>query len=154
MRLYLVQHGEAVPAETDPKRPLSEKGRKDAMKLADFLKGGGVNIDIIWHSDKTRAVETARIFAESLHVKGSVEERKDLAPNDPVDILYSQILSLQKDLMIVGHLPFLQKLVHHALLHTDSAGIIRFFMAGVVCLELGKKGTWQLVFGVMPELIH
>lgn len=27
MLVYLVRHGEAVPAEADPARPLSEKGR-------------------------------------------------------------------------------------------------------------------------------
>jgi DNA-binding PadR family transcriptional regulator len=28
MKLYLVQHGDAVPGETDTARPLSEKGKR------------------------------------------------------------------------------------------------------------------------------
>ena len=33
MRLYLVQHGEAVAKEVDPDRPLSEHGREDIVRL-------------------------------------------------------------------------------------------------------------------------
>lgn len=29
MRIYLVQHGLAIPKEVDPERPLSEQGRED-----------------------------------------------------------------------------------------------------------------------------
>jgi len=37
VRLYLVQHGEAVPEEVDPTRPLSEAGKLDVERLAWFL---------------------------------------------------------------------------------------------------------------------
>ena len=29
MRLYLVQHGDAIPEQVDPERPLSAEGRRD-----------------------------------------------------------------------------------------------------------------------------
>src|SRR5688572_29245639 len=37
MRLYLVQHGEAVPEQVDPQRPLSEAGRRDVQAMARLL---------------------------------------------------------------------------------------------------------------------
>ena len=36
IKLYLVQHGEALPKEDDPARPLSEKGQADVRRLAAF----------------------------------------------------------------------------------------------------------------------
>ena len=73
MRLYLVQHGEAVVKDGDPARPLTDRGRRDAGKTAEFLRIAGITVDIIWHSAKQRARETAEIFAEILSLqKGPV----------------------------------------------------------------------------------
>ena len=33
MRLYLVQHGDALPTEVNKDRPLTEKGKKDSLKI-------------------------------------------------------------------------------------------------------------------------
>jgi broad specificity phosphatase PhoE len=37
MRLYLVQHGDAVPEQLDPERPLSAAGRQDVEAVARLL---------------------------------------------------------------------------------------------------------------------
>ena len=71
---------------------------------------------------------------------------------DPVSDVFSLVEPLGKDIMIVSHLPFLQKLASLILLGKDSA-IIRFNMAGVVCLEKDEEGTWQLIFEVIPDLL-
>jgi hypothetical protein len=36
MRVYLVQHGEAVAKDVDAERPLTEKGAEDVKKVAEF----------------------------------------------------------------------------------------------------------------------
>ncbi len=36
MLVYLVRHGEAVPAEVDPARPLSEKGRAEVEGIINW----------------------------------------------------------------------------------------------------------------------
>ena len=66
MRLYLTQHGLAVPKDVDPDRPLSEQGRQDVRRLADFLGHAGVRVEQFLHSSKTRAEQTAAILAEPL----------------------------------------------------------------------------------------
>ena len=63
MRLYLVQHGEALPKQVDPERPLSERGRSDVARVADFLKGAGIRVTRVAHSGKTRARQTAELLA-------------------------------------------------------------------------------------------
>ena len=63
MKLFLVQHGEARAKDADPDRPLSEKGREDIKKTAEFLKKTGQKPDLIWHSSKTRAIQSAEIIS-------------------------------------------------------------------------------------------
>jgi len=39
MRVYLVQHGKAKPAEEDPGRGLTGEGYAEVKQVADFLAG-------------------------------------------------------------------------------------------------------------------
>ena len=64
MRVYIVRHGESVnnlnknwTGWTDV--PLTEKGRDDARKAGEFLKG--ITFDKVYSSDLSRAMDTARI---------------------------------------------------------------------------------------------
>lgn len=54
MRVYLVQHGDAVPKEVDPDRPLSDTGRQDIERLAKFLNAAKVRVSRIIHSEVGR----------------------------------------------------------------------------------------------------
>lgn len=153
MKLYLVQHGEATSKDVNPERPLTEKGKADAQKTAAFLKKGGIHVKRIWHSTKTRAMETAGIFAKELSAE-RVEQKDGLTPNDPVDTVLSGIASAENDIMIVGHLPFLQKLASLSLTGSESNGVVRFNMAGCVCLERDESAKWMLVFAITPDLLQ
>lgn len=44
MRAYLVQHGKAKAADGDPNRGLSEEGREEVMRIAEFL--GALRISV------------------------------------------------------------------------------------------------------------
>jgi len=153
MRLYLVQHGEATSKDVNPDRPLTEKGKTDSQKTVAFLKKAGITVNIIWHSTKTRAIETASIFARELLVE-RVEQKDGFAPNDPVDNVFSGIANTEDDIMIVGHLPFLQKLTFLLLTGSESNGIVRFSMGGCVCLEKDESSKWVLVFAITPDLLQ
>lgn len=154
MRLYLVQHGEAAPETIDPNRPLTAKGKADVLKIANFLKGK-VTIDIIWHSTKIRARETAGIIAENISLKKGLFEKEGLAPNDPIYNIKKDILSEKpEDLMIVGHLPFLGKLASALLTDSESYNLVGFRQAGMVCLEQTDKGNWTVAWIVIPDLIE
>jgi phosphohistidine phosphatase len=153
MKLYLVQHGEATSEDVDPKRPLTEKGAQDVIKTAHFLKKSGAGIDIIWHSVKTRAIETAQIIANELSPREGIKQKEGLAPNDPVKKIFDDILSARSDLMIVSHLPFLQKLASLALLNSESPSIVGFRQGGIVCLECKGTGAWELIFAIPPDLL-
>lgn len=80
MLLYLVQHGEAKREDEDPARGLTEKGAKDVKKVAQLLQNKILSLSHVFHSNKTRAIETARIFAEHLTPAQGVSEAGNLAP--------------------------------------------------------------------------
>jgi len=44
MKVYLVRHASAMPSNDDSRRPLSEQGRNEAERLADFLTKAGVTV--------------------------------------------------------------------------------------------------------------
>jgi phosphohistidine phosphatase len=66
--------------------------------------------------------------------------------------LPGEIETLEKDLMIVGHLPFLQKLASFLLSGTEGNQFISFRNSGVICLEY--TDAWKLLWAVVPELLE
>jgi phosphohistidine phosphatase len=116
MIVYLVRHGDAVPEEVDPLRPLSEQGRAEVEETARKLKeegerekGSGIRTDEIWHSGKLRAKQTAEIIARVLDVP-EVIEKAGLKPNDPAEPIAALLRESGKTILIAGHLPFIPKL--------------------------------------------
>lgn len=77
--LVLVRHADAGdPAAwtgPDASRPLSNKGRKQAARLAHFLREIGLEPDAIITSPKIRAAETAAAIGEAVGVDVRVDER-------------------------------------------------------------------------------
>ncbi|MFC1522428.1 phosphohistidine phosphatase SixA [Elusimicrobiota bacterium] len=154
MRLYLVRHGDAVTHDIDPQRPLSDTGRLNAEKMAEYLKGIDVNMAEVWHSKKLRAKETAEIFADILGGEKMIRrEKHGLSPDDPIGGIASEISGEKKDLMIVGHLPFLDKLACALCEYSKDCGKIIFETAAVVALERADKGAWKLIFSKIPSMI-
>jgi len=150
MKLYLVQHGLSLPEDIDPEKPLSPQGKEQTQGVAEFLKGKNFQVDELWHSPKKRAVQTALIISENI-LCSHVQERKDLNPLDPVKDLPREIESSDKDLMIVGHLPFLQNLASLLLGGTKDNQFISFRNSGVLCLE--HTDAWKVLWSVIPDLL-
>jgi phosphohistidine phosphatase len=152
-RLYLVQHGEALPKEVDPDRPLSERGRSDAARMAGFLSRAGVRVARIAHSGKTRARETAEILAAAVAESGDAESRSGLAPMDPTEPVAEEAASWSRDTMLVGHLPFMGRLVSRLLSRSERWDSVAFRPGSVVCLERGAEGHWTIAWMIRPELL-
>ena len=162
MRVYLVQHGEAVPADENPDRPLSDKGRTDVQRVASFL-ARSVRVGRIIHSPKMRARDTAVLLAQALGPGGLVEEAvSGLAPNDSVEVAADLIAGWSDDTMMVGHLPFMDRLASRLVAGSEEANVAAFRPGTVVCLERadgdqdgeeGDGGGWALAWMVRPELL-
>jgi len=66
MRLFLLQHGDALAESIDPQRPLSARGRDDVQRVAEFLARAGTSVQRVCESGKVRARQTAEIAAAQL----------------------------------------------------------------------------------------
>jgi phosphohistidine phosphatase len=153
MLLYLVQHGEAKPAEEDPERRLTDRGSADVEKIAARLAGVGVRPHVILHSGKTRARQTAELFSEGLIPPGGVREADDLDPLAGSSVWAGRLAVVQDDTMLVGHLPHLAKLAASLLCGDETKTTVAFRMGAVVCLERGAGGAWSLRWMITPEMV-
>jgi phosphohistidine phosphatase len=154
MHLYLVQHAQAMTEEEDPARPLTDNGREEAAKVARFAaERCGVRVSRILHSGKTRAAETAEILAEHIPALEGVQRLEGLAPMDDPMIVVRMLAESAEDLMLVGHLPHLGKLVGHLLCGDGDKRPVAFTMAGIVGLERQGDGGWSARWIVTPSIV-
>ena len=152
MRLYLAQHGEALSADDDPARPLSEAGRRDVAALAKFLEASGLSVLRVVHSGKLRAEETAAILAPALAPTAPIESQVGLAPNDAVTEFARRAESWHADHLVVGHLPFMDRAVAYLVTGAETLGVVAFHPGSIVCLERDDD-SWRLAWMVRPELL-
>ncbi len=150
-RAYLVQHGEAKRKEEDPQRPLTEKGRRDTEKIAEFLSRTGVKINRIVHSGKLRAKQTAEIIASKLGVS-SIEEDPSLEPLADPEIWARKLGEIKEDIMLVGHLPHLSLLAGLLLAGSKDIQPVKFTYSGVICLEK-TENAWKIAWMIIPDLL-
>lgn len=153
MRLYLVQHAKATSKEVDPQRPLTEQGLVEIQKVTAFVKPLSLHAARLWHSPKTRAVQTAEVLAEALDLAHPPVVRNDLGPTDDVTTIMNELASATEDIMIVGHLPFLSKLTSLLLTGSESAGTVAFNNAGIVALSRAEEDHWQVNWIVVPDIL-
>jgi phosphohistidine phosphatase len=148
MKIYLVQHGEAKSEEDDPERPLSEKGVAELGKVAKHAVNL-VSVSHIYHSPKLRAKQSAQILMSATGAKAS--ESEGLKPNDDPDIARYLIETEGKNIMLVGHLPHLERLSSLLLTGDPEGAIISFRMGAIVCLE--KEDKWRIKWILTPEMV-
>ena len=134
MKIYLVQHGKAISPEIDPEKPLSPQGQAETIALGKFFAKKSFPLFSILHSKKARAKETAEILGEYLEPELKLEEHSHLAPNDPIDTIITRIEAEDQDLMIVGHLPFMNRLIGKLVTGNEDLPIIHFTNGKTVCL--------------------
>ena len=151
MALYLVQHGKSLSKDIDPEQGLSEEGISDVNRIADTAKHYNVPVRRIEHSGKTRAEQTARIFADKLGV-GTVTAADGLKPLDDV-IGKAETISPAVDLMLVGHLPFMERLVSYLTTDATDLTVFKFQNGGIVCLDkLENSDRWAIKWALMPHV--
>jgi phosphohistidine phosphatase len=152
MALYLVQHGGALAEDVDPERSLSPEGIADVERIAGVAKGYAVRVSRIEHSGKKRAAQTAEIFAAALAPPGGVGPRAGINPMDDVVPVAGQA-EAAADLMLVGHLPFLEKLASYLVTGSSDRRVFRFQNGGIVCLDReDEEQGWFIKWALMPEI--
>ena len=145
--LFLVHHAEAADAVVDPQRPLTDAGRQHAEQLAAHAHERGAKPVVIWHSGKLRARQTAEYFWRACNPLAEFSAARALQPGDPPEWIKELIQEDERDVMLVGHMPHMARLL--ALLIGAGESASAFPLHGIVALnrsEGGWRQEWVLRF--------
>ena len=145
--IYLVHHAEAVPPEIDARRPLSDRGRAQAQLLAFDAARLGVKPECIWHSGKVRARQTAEIFWRECHPFAHLSAERGLLPADPPIWMRDRLCGETRQLMAVGHMPHIARLLRVLLGGDADSSAVTFPVNGMVALDATGDGwteAWRL----------
>ena len=152
MALYLVQHGKSLPKDVDPDQGLSDDGIAESKRIADVARGYQVKVSLIRQSGKKRARQTAEILAEALKPAGGVAEVTGLKPLDDV-VASAAAIDAAADTMLVGHLPFMERMASFLVTGSAEKPIFKFQNSGIVCLKKDpESGLWVIAWTLMPNI--
>ncbi len=147
--LWLVRHGDAVPAEVDPERPLSPAGADAVARAAAALAGRMGTFDLVASSAKRRARQTAEIFgAAAGYPADRIVETDALGPDAQAEA-FADFLAASGaggSALCVGHLP---SLADFAAFFLAAGEPLRLeFGPGTVCrirLRALRRGGGELI---------
>ena len=151
MRLIIIRHGEANNPVLDPRKGLSIKGVAQAEEIAGFLRMQQDDLHEIWHSPKERAAQTAGIIAQILGLKSATVKRNDLNPNSSVEPVAAEITAQKQNVIIVSHLPFVDRLAGFMTGGNADAGLFRFTTCTALCLQKSDSWLWKIQWMVSPD---
>jgi phosphohistidine phosphatase len=130
--ILLVHHGEAADPIVDAQRALTADGRAAVERLAQEAAGRGVEPVEIWHSGKLRARQTAEAYWRACNPLAEYSATRWAQPGDPPRL--ADLLEVEaRDVMLVGHLPHLDRLLRRLLGEDES--LPPFPVNGLVAIE-------------------
>lgn len=152
MAVYLVQHGKSLAKDKDPEQGLSEEGIAEVTRIAEVARGYDIPVKSIVCSMKKRACQTAEIFASILAAGTEVRQIDGINPLDDVAD-FAKTIKNETNLMVVGHLPFLQRLISFLILNSTEPSVFKVQNGGIVCLDQDPDtGRWIIRWTLMPNI--
>ena len=152
MALFLVQHGRSLSKDVDPDQGLTEAGVAETQRIAEVARGYHINVKCIKHSVKTRAHKTAEIFASALNPQEGIQEVTGIKPMDDVSAVAENI-NPQDDVMLVGHLPFMERITSFLITGSIENPVFKFQNSGIVCLDQDPETkSWYIKWTLMPNI--
>ena len=152
MAIYLVQHGKSLSKDIDPQQGISQEGQAEVDRIAAVAREYGIRIAEICHSGKKRALQTAEIFAKAFDIHDRLLEREGLKPLDDVAV-FAESLNPGDDRMLVGHLPFMERLTSLLVAGDPENIVFKFQNGGIVCLDQSSDNlSWFIKWTLMPNI--
>ena len=141
--LFLLHHADAVDAVLDPQRPLTEIGRLHASEIALRARDRGAQPDVVWHSGKLRARQTAEPAWRACNPLADFSAARGLQPDDPPEWIKDAVAGDTRHIMLVGHMPHMARL--YRLLVSPADRPADFPLHGLVALDQ-RGGKWVEVW--------
>jgi phosphohistidine phosphatase len=156
--IYLVRHGKAISRDLDIpdfERSLMDKGEKNSVKMAQWLKDKDLTADLFISSPASRALETAKIFAKVF----TYPEDKILLEKGIYDDIDSKsfftflkkIDDQYNSVIVFGHEPTISGFVSD-LVPEFSAGMSKSGIAGIT-LPIKKWSDVKPGIGILKLLL-
>ncbi len=162
-RLYLIRHAKSDwnhPGLSDEKRPLNERGLRDAPFMAQWLAAQSATPDTIISSHATRAQQTAGFFARAFHIPEEQIRTEKAVYEASVQTLLCLIASSPNHgsaLLLVGHNYGLSEVVRYLAgrdIEEMGTCTIASFSLDIDSWEELAADTAHLNFQVHPRELH
>ena len=101
----------------------------------------GAKPDVIWHSGKLRAKQTAEAYWKRCNPLASFSATRGLQPTDPTNWIVDSIAGESRHILLAGHFPHLPRLLGRLLRAKADADPLEFPLNGIVALE-NVDGKW------------
>ncbi|AKJ41667.1 phosphohistidine phosphatase SixA [Pragia fontium] len=118
MQIFIMRHGEAsYHADSDPLRPLTDKGRQQTAEMALWLRKKIAEIDWVLVSPYVRAQQTLDVFKAEFPIPEptTIETFSALIPGGDAMLIADYLMTLAQDgvssVLLVSHLPLVGYLV-------------------------------------------
>ena len=120
--------------------------------IAKTAKDKGITVTQIRHSVKTRARQTAEILARALNPNQGVQEISGIKPMDDVTEAAAG-LDPAENIMLVGHLPFMERMAAFLVTGSPDKPILKFQNSGIVCLDKeADTQSWVILWALLPNI--
>ncbi len=151
MELYFLRHGEAEPpsaAASDEARGLTDRGKQDAVAVAELLRHFSRRPEAIYTSPLLRARQTGDILGEVLGLQARADERlRSGATLGGLQALAAEY-GLER-IVFVGHEPDMSTIIHEL-----TGGRVKMRTSGCARVDADRlePGRGILMWLVAPEL--
>ncbi|HEY6453439.1 MAG TPA: histidine phosphatase family protein [Steroidobacteraceae bacterium] len=144
-QLLLLRHAHAETPRAgvaDVDRPLSERGRAEALDAAQCVSAAGIVIEAVLASPAARARETAALLATQLAIAGRLDIDPALYAGSP-DELLAPVRRCPDELrivLVVGHNPGLSELAQR---FKRTAPAIELRTSGLCAIGFEAQMHWS-----------
>jgi len=112
VKICIVRHGSAVAGTVnDQNRSLTEKGTMQTEMAGKWLQTQTLTDPLCWHSPFLRTRQTAGNII--LAGDYTSEEHSELTPDGSINALVDDLQKLQRDVILVSHLPLVGHLASY-----------------------------------------
>jgi len=156
--LYLIRHADAIDGHPDAERPLSLKGRDQAVRVGAAIRARQAAVPVeIWESPLLRAAETTEILGERAGWTAPRQVFPELEPDSDPNAAAARIERFSGTLALVGHNPHLTML--SALLVTGQVDYPLFVVGkcDVIAFEPARgrgRGDWTVAWHLTPKSVR
>lgn len=163
MDLFILRHGEAgqrvSAGRGDFQRSLTTAGQNEVSDIAKSLKELGTKFDVVITSPLKRAHQTAAIVAKTLKMQKKMQDWAELSPEGNRLDLYNKLSQLkqQSSVLVVGHEPYLSKMVSEIIFDGNNGGRIDLKKTGLARIRIissTPKFQGELRWLLTPKLLR